>query len=82
MRIVPFHYIPNGAYGTCQRCGFKYRLSELKREWSNLLVCDPCWDPLPDTFVPPVVTAEGMPLPNASPEAPDVFVAKVTPADL
>ena len=34
----------------CDRCGFKYRLSQLRREWTNLMVChgpetNGCWEP-------------------------------------
>jgi hypothetical protein len=28
----------------CQRCGFKYKASELQKEWTGLLVCPPCLD--------------------------------------
>lgn len=82
MRVVPYEYRPNGAYGACMRCGFKYRLNELKLEWSGLRVCDECWDPLPDTMTPPVVFPEGQPRPDASPELPPVFVNDVQPDDL
>ncbi len=83
MRIVPYDYRPNGGYGACQRCGFKFRMRDLKREWSGLLVCDEDWDPLPDTFTPPVVYPEGLPLPDTSPEPPNEFIAaNVTAADL
>ena len=32
------------APGICDRCGFKYKLLDLKEEWTGLLVCDECWD--------------------------------------
>jgi hypothetical protein len=83
MRIVPYDYRPGGSYGTCQRCGFKYRLNELRMEWSGLRVCPDDWDPRPDTLSPPVVFPEGLARPDASPEFPDVFIQnQVRPEDL
>lgn len=64
------------------RCGFKYRLNELRMEWSGLRVCSECWDPRPDQMSPPNVHPEGLVRPDASPEPPDTFVNTVTPADL
>ena len=37
-------YVSAG-YDLCQRCGREYRLSQLHREWTGLLVCRPCYDP-------------------------------------
>ena len=33
----------------CDRCGFDYRLSQLRKEWTGLMVCDgpgtsQCWE--------------------------------------
>jgi hypothetical protein len=75
MRIVPYEYRHNGAYGQCQRCAFKYRLDELQKEWSGLRVCKSCFDPLPDTMRTPIAYPEGLPRPNASPELPNIFIA-------
>jgi len=36
----------------CDRCGFKYKRSDLQYTWDNLLVCDKCWEPRhPQDFV-------------------------------
>lgn len=33
------------AIGLCQRCGFQYKLSQLREDGeTNLLVCTPCYD--------------------------------------
>ena len=47
------------AYGICDRCGFRYHLSELQKEWNNLKTCPECFeskspqlDPLPHTADP------------------------------
>lgn len=29
----------------CDRCGFKYKASALKEEWTGWMVCDKCWEP-------------------------------------
>lgn len=35
---------PGGAWGICDRCGFKYRLSDMKKEWTGLMVCREDYD--------------------------------------
>ena len=32
------------ALGICDRCGFRYDLSELKKEWNNLKTCPECFE--------------------------------------
>lgn len=34
-----------GWKATCHRCGFWYPSTEIKKEWTGLLVCPPCWEP-------------------------------------
>lgn len=63
-----------GPKGVCMRCGFEYRLSRLRKEWTNFRVCPDCWDPKPEDLRPLHVGPEGLPRPNASPEPPPVFV--------
>ena len=82
MRDVPQHYVSGGAYGTCMVCGFKTRLNKMRLRWDNLRVCELDWDAEPAQLKPPVVTAEGLPRPDASPEPPDTFVGVVRPSDL
>lgn len=72
------------AWGVCMRCGFRYDLSQLRKEWTGLRVCSPCFDPRPSELSPPAVKPEGLPRPDASPEPPDteLGVNDVTPDDL
>ena len=28
----------------CERCGFRYRFKELRKEWTGLLVCPTCFE--------------------------------------
>jgi len=29
----------------CDRCGFKYKACQLRKEWTGLRVCQECWEP-------------------------------------
>lgn len=83
MRSVPVAYAPGNPWGICQRCGFKFRLSDLRKEWSGLTVCDKDHDPLPDTMRPVRNAPEGLVRRDASPQPADVFVSTpTTPNDL
>lgn len=66
-----------GPWGECSRCGFKRRVSEIKREWSGARVCPECFDPKPAELKPPRVRPEGVPVHNAAPETEEVY-AKYT----
>lgn len=55
---------------TCHRCGFWFPSSEIKREWTGLLVCEKCWEPRhpqtliklkQETQVPPFVSKDNNP---------------------
>ena len=60
-------------WGECQRCGFKYRLNQLCKEWTGLRVCAGCRDPRPADTRPPRYSPEGLPRPDASPKTEPVF---------
>jgi hypothetical protein len=55
-------------YGICQRCGLRYYVTELKKEWTGLRVCPDDFDPRPAELKPPRYKPEGLIVPNASPE--------------
>lgn len=82
MDIVDHDYLPGRPWSICDRCGQQYRLDELRKEWSGLMVCPDDFDPKPDTMSPPTVYPEGQPYPDARPEPPEVFVGTVRPEDL
>ncbi len=72
-------------WAICDRCGMQRRLKALRTEWTNLRVCDECYDPRPPELDPPRIVPEGLTLPGARPEPPDTFIeddAPVTPGDL
>ena len=38
-------YFILGAWNAiCDRCGFKFKNSRLRKEWTGLMVCNDCWD--------------------------------------
>jgi len=39
------YYKPNDYNAICDRCGFKFKASDLKKEWTGWMVCDSCWEP-------------------------------------
>jgi len=61
-------YQPGGTYSPCDRCGFVFRLRDLRKEWTGLLVCDSDYDRKPEELTPPVVRAEGVPVKDARPD--------------
>lgn len=65
----------------CDRCGFEYRLSELRKEWTGLMVCRADYDPRPPEMTPPRVTAEGTSLPNSRPDNQTDNTPNTTTAD-
>jgi hypothetical protein len=73
-----------GPWGICERCGFKVRHRELRKEWTNLLVCKPCYDPRPADTRPPRIKPEGVPIRDARPEPEPRFVEpnEITKDDL
>jgi hypothetical protein len=60
-------------WGECMRCGFKYRLTALCKEWTGLRVCKGCFDPKPPELKPPSYKPEGLPRPDASPQTEPIF---------
>lgn len=60
-------------WGECQRCGFKVRLSAMRKEWTNLRVCTDCFDPRPADIRPPHYGPEGLPRRDAAPATEPVF---------
>lgn len=56
-----------GAWGICDRCGQRWRRTQLQQEWDKLIVCRPCFDPRPPQMSPPDVYPEGIPFTDARP---------------
>jgi hypothetical protein len=57
----------------CDVCGFKYRSSETRQRWDNLMVCLADWEPRhPQDFVRGVSDRQNVPDPR--PELTDTFI--------
>ena len=60
----------------CDRCGFKFPLNALRKEWTNLMVCSECWDYRhPQEFVRGVPDTQGI-RPNMRPRPADVYTTE------
>lgn len=74
-------WTPNGI---CDRCGFKFPLSALRKEWTGLRVCNQCLDHRhPQEFMRSVKDRQGI-QPDMRPRPTDYFLSvnEVTADDL
>ena len=75
------HYKHGDYNAICDKCGFKYKASQLRRTWDNLMVCKKDWEPRqPQDFVKGVKDKQTVPW--ARPEPENVFVDNVSADDL
>lgn len=67
-------YLELGTWNSiCDRCGAKYKASELKLEWDGLYVCYRCWEPRqPQDYVKGIPDIQAPPW--TRPDPPPVFV--------
>lgn len=74
-------YQPGNHWVLCDRCGMDYRRSEIKKEWTGLMVCDDCWDPRPIYRATP---SDKISVSDPRPDQPDRFleIGDVKPEDL
>lgn len=61
-------YIPGATKAICDRCGFEYPLSALRKEWTGLMVCREDYDIRPPEMAAPRVRPEGVPSVNSRPD--------------
>lgn len=72
----------------CDRCGFKYRHTQLRKEWTGYMVCfgvgtNDCWEPRhPQDFVRGVKDQQSFPNPRPDPEPIYLSPGDVTADDL
>lgn len=73
-------YYRSGTYnGICDRCGSKFKFSDLKLEWDGLYVCtaNGCWEPRqPQDYVKGV--RDDMSVPVSRPDGPPVYIQDET----
>lgn len=74
-------YIAGTWLACCMRCGFTFRNTQLRLEWTGLRVCGECLDQRhPQDLLTGVADRQAPPW--TSPEPEDVAVGVVTPDDL
>jgi hypothetical protein len=67
------YYKPGTWNALCDRCGFKHKSDELKKEWTGLMVCCGCYEPRhPQDLLR--VRKEKTNVPWTRPEPTDVFI--------
>jgi len=64
----------HGTYNViCDRCGFKFKATQCRKEWTGLFVCSKCWEARhPQDFVRAKRDEQKVPI--ARPEGTDVFI--------
>ena len=69
-------YLRNGDWNAiCDRCGSKFKFSQLKLEWDGLYVCtaNGCWEPRqPQDYVKGVM--DNMAVPVSRPDQPPIYI--------
>ena len=77
-------YYRSGTYnGICDRCGSKFKFSDLKLEWDGLYVCtaNGCWEPRqPQDYVKGV--RDDMSVPVSRPDQPPIYIQDVTVTEI
>lgn len=70
----PRDYLQLGTWNSiCDRCGFKFKASELKLEWDGLYVCEKCFEPRqPQDFVRGVADVQTPPW--TRPDGAEIFI--------
>lgn len=59
------------ALGICDRCGFRFKLLQLKKEWTGFKVCPQCFEPKHPQLEPKRHIGEAIALREPRPEGPD-----------
>lgn len=72
------YFKPGDWNAICDRCGFKYKFSQLRKTWDGLYVCrEKCWEPRhPQDRVKARRDRQSVPV--ARPPGTDTFVAETT----
>lgn len=72
------YYVSGDWNALCDRCGFKFKASMLRKEWTGLRVCSCCYETRhPQDLLR--VEPEKINVPWSRPEPADVFVSDLDP---
>ena len=71
------------SFAICDRCGFRYKYTQLKKEWTGFFVCPECYEPKNPQIDPVSVGADAEALYQPRPEVslPQAQLGKVTTVD-
>lgn len=79
-------YVSGAWKAECDRCGFDYLNTELRKEWTGLRVCNKCWDPRhPQEYLRGKADRQAPPWTRPDKDGTDVSVGsgnEVSPEDL
>ena len=59
----------------CDRCGLRYKYTQLRKEWNNLFVCPECYEPKAPHINPVPNVADPEAIRDPRPQAPPSIVA-------
>ena len=59
----------------CDRCGFRYKYTQLKKEWTGFFVCPECYEPKEPQLEPVPQVADPEAIRNPRPQQPASEVA-------
>jgi len=69
------NYLELGKWNViCDRCGFAHKNTDLRKEWTGLMVCTQCYEPRHPQDLIRVRTERGG-VPWSRPEPPDQFIS-------
>ena len=57
------------AIAICDRCGFRYKNTQLRREWTGFRVCSECYEPKEPQLEPLPHVSDAQALRNARPQS-------------
>lgn len=76
-------FVLGDSKAVCDRCGTHYHQSDLRKEWTNLMVCDGCWEPRhPQDLIKPRQERNNIKDPRMEPAYRFLAVGEITEADL
>ncbi len=63
------------SFAICDRCGFRYKYTQLKKEWTGFFVCPECYEPKEPQLEPVPHVADPEAIRNPRPQQPASKVA-------
>lgn len=74
-------YVHGTSNAICDVCGFKYKLSDLRKRWDGMLVCNEDWESRHPLDYPPSIRPNSVPE-DTRPDNPNPEFVDIRPEDL